>query len=519
MFKTQAVVKLELLEQPTTEQISAAKASLTTAKTQLKQHEFIKFASENKQEDLQYFKAVYATCGFNLNDDVFIKDEFWKARTTPIWKPTNWNHTSDDIIGVIYAVQAQKLDGSSLDIENSTTPTDDFELVVYGVIYKYIFNDYAKTIKQRSDAGSLYVSMESWFSDFSYAILDSAKSTIQIVERNQDTVRLDQNLRAFGGDGKYDGKRIGRVLKNITFGGMGIVEKPANPRSSATTAKLETEMEKIELSVKDLETVKPLVEAAAKVPVLEKELAVAKENETRVAKREAELEKGKAVAETVIKALEDFDLVKAGLTTSTPVEITRIDNASDKFAAKLAFITQTGSAFSAKAAEAVKTIAEKDKIIAEKDALIVELEKIKAEWLAAKAAAEKAKAEAEKAAQDTARLAEVKALNFDDKVIESLKATSKFLELDKDAYNKWLEEKKVIAASIPLRHDGGQGSPTEEGKSGESKVKSGPRFKITAELLRNAKVEETVELSEEDKKSTSGLFSRLLVKDTPKNGK
>jgi len=162
-----SVVRAELLE-PTVELVKRAKAAVATLEPSQasagSQEDMIAHILENKQDDLQYFKAVYATCGFNLNDDVFVRAEFWNARKSPVLKPANWQHKDTDILGVIYAVEAQLLDGTAIDIENENVPEDDFELIVHGVIYKYTFTEYAEEIEKRSIAGDLYVSMETWFS-------------------------------------------------------------------------------------------------------------------------------------------------------------------------------------------------------------------------------------------------------------------------------------------------------------------------------------------------------------------
>ena len=42
---------------------------------------------------------------------------------------------------------------------------------------------------------------------------------------------LTKHLRAYGGTGEYEGYKIGRSLRDISFSGKGLVSKPANPRS------------------------------------------------------------------------------------------------------------------------------------------------------------------------------------------------------------------------------------------------------------------------------------------------
>ena len=51
------------------------------------------------------------------------------------------------------------------------------------------------------------------------------------MQRNEGSAFLTKHLRAYGGTGEYEGRKIGRSLQNISFSGKGLVSKPANPRS------------------------------------------------------------------------------------------------------------------------------------------------------------------------------------------------------------------------------------------------------------------------------------------------
>jgi hypothetical protein len=206
------------------------------------------------QEDLLHVRSVMVTTGSNENHDVFTREELWAARNTPVHKPSDWDHNRLKIIGHIYSVEARTLTGDLLDLSAATPTTmagepfhGDFELVVDEVIYAYILPEYAEEIRERSKAGTLFVSMEVWFKDYDYAVwkepvtaAESAKPTsvstfedgIVIIPR-RDNIHMESSLRTAGGSGKTDeGKLIGRALKNMIFGGKGFVGVPANPRSS-----------------------------------------------------------------------------------------------------------------------------------------------------------------------------------------------------------------------------------------------------------------------------------------------
>ncbi len=72
--------------------------------------------------------------------------------------------------------------------------------------------------------------MECLFPSFDYALRNSEGDT-KIVAREEASAFLSKHLRSYGGTGKYEGYEVGRLLRNISFSGKGLVSKPANPRS------------------------------------------------------------------------------------------------------------------------------------------------------------------------------------------------------------------------------------------------------------------------------------------------
>lgn len=183
------------------------------------------------QIDLLYVKSVLVTEGINDNDDVFLKDELWAARATPILKPSNWQHSDTEIIGVVYSVEAQDINKNVISLDSEEPPKEAYEFITEAAVFKLIFPEKAKEIAARYAKGNLYVSMEAWFDDFDYALYDKNGNLEKLIARNKETAFLDKNLRANGGTGLYEGKRLGRALRNITFGGFGFVDRPANKRS------------------------------------------------------------------------------------------------------------------------------------------------------------------------------------------------------------------------------------------------------------------------------------------------
>ena len=184
------------------------------------------------QMDLLYVRSTLVSSGMNENDDTFIPEDLWAARHTPVLKPTNWQHKDKDIIGVIYSVQARDLKGNILDFSQAEAPSVPFELVTESVVFSLIHTDKAEEIEKRAKANNLFVSMECWFDDYNYCLANKAGEVNKVIARNQETSFLDSHLKAKGGTGSYEQNRVGRALKNITFGGHGYVDIPANKRST-----------------------------------------------------------------------------------------------------------------------------------------------------------------------------------------------------------------------------------------------------------------------------------------------
>ena len=73
--------------------------------------------------------------------------------------------------------------------------------------------------------------MECLFSNFGYAIISPDGENYSTIARSEDTAWMTKHLKAYGGSGEYEGYKIGRWLKNITFSGKGYVDHPANKNS------------------------------------------------------------------------------------------------------------------------------------------------------------------------------------------------------------------------------------------------------------------------------------------------
>ena len=194
-------------------------------------------SNDPNQFDLQYIFSILSTTGWNRNDDVFDRAEMWSARNTAEDKPFNKGHNPKEIIGHITgnAVVNESYElvdnGSSFD-----SLPDKFHILTSAVLYKHIsskdenLTTSTKELLEEISDGKWFVSMEALFSNFDYALV-TAEGGEKIISRNEDTAFLSKHLRSYGGAGEYNGMKVGRLMRNLTFSGKGLVQNPGNPES------------------------------------------------------------------------------------------------------------------------------------------------------------------------------------------------------------------------------------------------------------------------------------------------
>ncbi|TFH25874.1 hypothetical protein E4G67_00270 [Candidatus Bathyarchaeota archaeon] len=241
--KIQILVPCSVMEQP--KDMSKAMASITFP-MQAKS-DFV----PSQQPDLLFMRSILVSTGENKNDDVFLPQEMWSARSTPVLKPVDWEHNTgreltreeqiqnpgkvvvdNQTIGVMYNTYTIDEAGATINeadasVGNFQIP-DKFHIVDEAVVWKGLYPSIAKRIEDGAAAGTLFVSMEAWFTDYNYLVGN------KVVARNEETAFLDTSLRSNGGTGSYGSNRVRRVLRGITFGGKGIVARPANEPSVIT---------------------------------------------------------------------------------------------------------------------------------------------------------------------------------------------------------------------------------------------------------------------------------------------
>ena len=188
--------------------------------------------SNPDQIDLYYLESVLVSTGWNKNDDVFQPDVTWAARSTPEDKQFNFMHDENDIIGHITSSYVLDKTGNKVSAEEQRP--EEFDIITEAVLYNSWINpenrERMQQIIAEIEEGKWFVSMECLFSGFDYALTDPEGQS-KLLERNDSSAFLTKHLRSYGGTGEYEGYKVGRALRNISFSGKGLVSHPANPRS------------------------------------------------------------------------------------------------------------------------------------------------------------------------------------------------------------------------------------------------------------------------------------------------
>lgn len=252
----------------------------------------IKASSNPNQIDLYYLKSILVSTGWNKNDDVFDPMQTWSAKRTPEDKQFNFMHNENDIIGHITGSYVIDRNGTKIISEDIDNPPEEFDIVTEAVLYNSWTNpenrERMKKIIAEIEEGKWFVSMECLFAGFDYSVIDQ-QGKAKVIARNEESAFLTKHLKAYGGTGEYEGYRIGRSLRDISFSGKGLVSKPANPRSvildssKAFSVTLDTDnsnVSKGDINMSDNNLEKQLAD-------LQSELASSKE-ETQTVKAEVE---------------------------------------------------------------------------------------------------------------------------------------------------------------------------------------------------------------------------------------
>lgn len=187
----------------------------------------------DRQPDLQYMTAIFVSSGMNKNGAVFMGSELVKARKSIDSKAVDIEHEEQAIIGQITGSAFLKRDRTLIDAEKaagemSSEELDELEMDIgiTAIIHKSRFPEIAKEIEE----GQWMVSMEAYYRDYDIKVGDSIIPREKAEEMGFDKL-VGTVVELKDGDKEMGFHLVGRVLRDIIFAGVGIVQNPANPRS------------------------------------------------------------------------------------------------------------------------------------------------------------------------------------------------------------------------------------------------------------------------------------------------
>jgi len=177
--------------------------------------------------------AIFVSSGMNKNGAVFLGSELVKARKSIDSKAVDIEHEEQSIIGQITGSAFLKRDRTAIDVETaassmSSEQLDELEMDIgiTAIIHKSRFPEIAKEIEE----GQWMVSMEAYYRDYDIKVGDKIIPREKAEELGFDKL-IGTVVQLKDGDKEMGFHLVGRVLRDILFAGVGIVQNPANPRS------------------------------------------------------------------------------------------------------------------------------------------------------------------------------------------------------------------------------------------------------------------------------------------------
>lgn len=213
----------------------------------------------DRQPDLQYMTAIFVSSGMNKNGAVFLGSELVKARNSIDKKAVDIEHEEQSIIGQITGSAFLKRDRTAIDVETAAagmSPEEldelEMDIGITAIIHKSRFPEIAKEI----EAGQWMVSMEAYYRDYDIKVGEMIIPREKAEEMGFDKL-VGTVVELKDGEKEMGFHLVGRVLRDILFAGVGIVQNPANPRSiimeaAAINDYVDEESQKGEAKVVDL---------------------------------------------------------------------------------------------------------------------------------------------------------------------------------------------------------------------------------------------------------------------------
>jgi hypothetical protein len=175
-------------------------------------------AGLEKQRDLLYIRFILTHEGTNKNHDHFTREELKAAASTPLLKQINWEH-GEPAIGTIYKSEYKEVPFQS---NASFSSADGLRgrIECEGVVWKYKYPQYAKTMINRHQSGNLTFSMETYFARARCSVCEEIFESKDSGEGSYCNHLNDRHSAEAA-------ERASRHLLDNNFGGVGCVVNPA----------------------------------------------------------------------------------------------------------------------------------------------------------------------------------------------------------------------------------------------------------------------------------------------------
>ena len=199
----------------------------------------------------------------NKNDDVVDTDTAVSMAEYFINKPINIEHDRTRVLGTILSYGFSEFGTDTpLTIEQAKELKEPFNITLGGVLWRVVNNQLTDVIEEASDPTSAFykkisASWELGFDQYELVLLDNFEKNLenaQVVANDTEVNALKENLRALGGTGEYEGRKMYRKCVGTVLPlGIGLTENPAADVKGVATNKTKKEMEEkeTELSVSE----------------------------------------------------------------------------------------------------------------------------------------------------------------------------------------------------------------------------------------------------------------------------
>tara|TARA_R110000751_G_scaffold106401_2_gene202413 strand:- start:7872 stop:9416 length:1545 start_codon:yes stop_codon:yes gene_type:complete len=173
----------------------------------------------------------------NKNDDVIDSKTALAMAEHFVNKPINIEHDRHRVLGTILSVGFSEFGtDKKLTAEEAGNVKGPFNITLGGVLWRVVNSELTDIIEEASDPTSEFyqrisASWELGFSEYEPILLEVGEKNLEnsvLIEDNSKVIEIGAELRALGGTGEYEGKKVYRkVYGEVVPLGIGLTENPA----------------------------------------------------------------------------------------------------------------------------------------------------------------------------------------------------------------------------------------------------------------------------------------------------